>query len=249
MEDFIDFKNKTILITGASAGIGMATAVLLDYLGAKLVLHASKVESIEKLKTVFDPKRHLFFRADFSNPDEIEVLFKEIVLDIKFDGFVNCVGIRSRRPINLIRPSHTIKILNTNVTSFLEMVRIITKKNQYNSGLSIVSISSISSVVGGSSVTIYSASKAAIDASIRCLAKELYKKNIRINSVLSGQINTVSYKELMDSKTDKIDQVLNRQYLGLGDADDVANVILFLLSGKSKFITGKSVPVDGGFLN
>ena len=76
-----------------------------------------------------------------------------------------------------------------------------------------------------------------------------YKKSIRINSVLSGQINTEAYKELMDSKTDKKDQVLDRQYLGLGEVNDVANVILFLLSEKSKFITGSSVPVDGGFLS
>ena len=249
MEDFLEFKNKTILITGASAGIGFSTAVLLESLGANLVLHASKEESIEKLKTVFNSNRHLFFRADFSNPYDIESKFKEIVLGIKFDGYVNCVGIRSRRPINLIKPSHTNQILNTNVTSFLEMVRVITKKKQFNPGLSIVSISSISSTVGGSGVTIYAASKAANDAAIRCLAKELHKKSIRINSVISGQINTEAYKDLMNSKTDKIDQVLDRQYLGLGKPEDVANVILFLLSENSKFITGSSVPADGGFLS
>ena len=84
--------------------------------------------SIKKLKNVFNSKQHLFIRTDFSNPDDIELNFKKIVLDIKFDGYVNCVGIRSRRPINLTRPSNTIKIINTNFTSFLEMVRIITKK-------------------------------------------------------------------------------------------------------------------------
>ena len=249
MNDFLNFKNKTILITGASQGIGFSTAVLLDSLGANLVLHASKEESIKKLKTVFNSNRHLFLRADFSNPYDIESKFKEIVLGIKFDGYVNCVGIRSRRPINLIKPSHTNQILSTNITSFIEMVRLITKKKQFNPGLSIVSISSISSTVGGSGVTIYAASKAAIDAAIRCLAKELHKKSIRINSVISGQINTEAYKDLMNSKTDKIDQVLDRQYLGLGEPKDVANVILFLLSENSKFITGSSVSADGGFLS
>ncbi len=249
MNDFLNFKNKTILITGASQGIGFSTAVLLDSLGANLVLHASKEESIERLKTVFNSNRHLFFRTDFSSPDDIESKFKEIVLDLKFDGYVNCVGMRSRRPINLIKPSHTNQILTTNVTSFLEMVRIITKKNHFNPGLSIISISSISSTVGGSGVSVYAASKAAIDAAIRCLAKELHKKSVRINSVICGQINTEAYKDLMNSKTDKIDQVLERQYLGLGEPEDVANVILFLLSDKSKFITGSTVPVDGGFLN
>ena len=249
MNNFLNFKNKTILITGASAGIGYATAILLDSLDANLILHSSKDENIKKLKKVFNSKRHLFFKVDFSKPDDIQVNFKKILSDVKFDGYVNCVGVRSRRPLNLIRPYHTAQILNTNVTSFIEMVRIITKKNQFNPKLSIVSISSISSLVGGSGVVAYAASKAAVDSAIRCLAKELHKKNIRINSVISGQINTDAYKELMDSKTDKIDPILDRQYLGLGDANDVANVILFLLSEKSKFISGKSIPVDGGFLN
>ena len=249
MVDFLNFKNKTILITGASSGIGLTTANLLNLLGAKLVLHASKDESIEKLKNVFNTKKHLFFQADFSNLGDIESKFKKILSGFKLDGYVNCVGMRSRRPINLIKPSHTNQVLSTNVTSFLEMVRIITKKNSYNSNLSIVSISSISSVVGGPGVSIYAASKAAVDAAIRCLAKELYRKGVRINSVLSGQINTEAYNELMSSKTDKTDKVLELQYLGLGETEDIANIILFLLSPRSKLITGKSLPVDGGFLS
>ena len=249
MDNFLNFKNKRILITGASGGIGYKTAILLDSFGAKLVLHSSKDENIKKLKKVFNSKRHLFLKVDFSKPDDIQLSFKKTLSNVKLDGYVNCVGVRSRRPLNLIKPTHTAQIFNTNVTSFIEIVRIITKKNQFNPKLSIVSISSISSVVGGSGVVAYAASKAAVDAAIRCLAKELHKKNIRINSVIAGQIKTDAYNELIDLKTDKIDPILDRQYLGLGNTNDVANVILFLLSEKSKFISGKSIPVDGGFLN
>ena len=250
MENFLDFKNKTILITGASKGIGKETARLLDELGAKLVLHASKEESIKQLKIDFDSEKHLFFQANFSNPKELEEECNILPWkNIKFDGYVNCVGMRSRKPVNLLKPDHTTEVLNTNVTSFLEMVRLLTKKNQFNAGLSIISVSSVSTFVGGPGVSVYAASKAAVDAAIRCLAKELHKKEIRINSVVAGQINTFAYQELMESKTDSVDPVLERQYLGLGQPADVANVILFLLSNKSSFITGAAVPADGGFLN
>lgn len=243
------FKNKTILITGASLGIGAKTAELLDQVGANLILHASKNDSIEKLKNIFFSDRHSFLQADFSKPEELEESFKKLDLNnLKFDGFINCVGMRSRKPINLLKPSHSIEVLNTNIVSFLEMVRLVTKKNQFNPGCSIVSVSSVASQVGGSGVTVYAASKAAVDAAVRCLAKELYKKEIRINTVVSGQINTEAYKDLMDSKTDEKDPVLERQYLGLGMPKDVAEVILFLLSENSRFITGAAIPADGGFL-
>ena len=250
MQNFLDFKNKTILITGASIGIGKKTAHFLDELGANLVLHASKEESIANLKIAFPAEQHSFFRADFSKPEELEKEFNTLPLkDLKIDGYVNCVGMRSRKPLNLLKPAHTLEVLNTNVASFLEMVRLVTKKNQFNPGLSILSVSSVAALVGGPGVTVYASSKAAVDAAIRCLAKELFKKEIRINSVISGQINTEAYEQLMESKTEQIDPVLERQYLGLGQAADVANIILFMLSEKSRFITGSAIPADGGFLN
>lgn len=238
------------MITGASAGIGKATASLLNTYGAKLILHASKAESIDQLKATFGEERHLYFQADFSIPSEIENDFKKLMqVEVVLDGYVNCVGMRSRKPLNLLKPSHTSEVLNTNVTSFLEMVRLVSKKGNFNSGLSIVSISSISSLVGGPGIAVYAASKAAVDAAIRCLAKELHKKEIRINSIVSGQINTEAYQELMNNKTENSDPVLDRQYLGLGSSIDLANLILFLLSNKSSFITGTAINADGGFLS
>jgi len=139
--------------------------------------------------------------------------------------------------------------MNINFGSFIEMVRCITKKNNFNENLSIVGVSSIASVRGGTSVTAYAASKAAMDGAVRCLAKELAPKKIRVNTVVPAQINTPAYAELMRMNNNAEDQTLVRQYLGLGEAVDVANVIAFLLGENSRFISGSAIPVDGGFLS
>ena len=134
--------------------------------------------------------------------------------------------------------------MDINFVSFVELVRCITKKGNFNRGLSIVAISSISAKTGGVSVTGYAASKAAIEGAVRCLAHELASKGVRLNTVQPGQTLTPAYKELIgDSK----DPVLDRQYLGLAEANDVANTIAFLLDDASRMITGASMPIDCGF--
>lgn len=243
------FKNKTILITGASKGIGFNLAENLDLAGATLILHASSEIGLDRLKHRFTYEGHQFFKADFADVNALETLWQEQVnLENKLDGFVNCVGLRSRRPIHLLKPSHVLEILQANVASFIEMVRLVSKKNGYHAGLSILTISSIAAHSGGPGVTVYAASKAATEAAVRCLAKELFKKEIRINSIVCGQIATEAYKEFMDSKGGEADTILERQYVGLGSNQNITDILLFLLGKESGFITGASIPADGGYL-
>lgn len=249
MQHLISFENKVILITGASAGIGQQTAILLSNLGAKLILLASNEDKLIQTIKLLNGSGHHYFCYDLANLEEIENKIKEIVTVCgKLDGFVNCVGIRSRRPISLLTAKEVRNVMDINFGSFIEITRCITKKNNFNSGLSIVGVSSIASQAGGPSVTAYAASKAAVEAAIRCLAKELAPKGIRLNSVVPSQINTPEYSKLLQMNGG-VDPVLNRQYLGLGETTDVANVIAFLLSPASRFITGTSLPVDGGYLS
>jgi short-subunit dehydrogenase len=153
------FENKYILITGASKGIGFTLAENLDNLGAKLILHASSDAGISKLTDCFSNKGHLIFKANFSEPSTLEAAWQsQINQEIKLDGFVNCVGLRSRRPINLLKSAHVIDILQTNVASFIEMTRLVCRKNGFNPGLSIITISSIAAHSGGPGVTDYAAS-------------------------------------------------------------------------------------------
>jgi NAD(P)-dependent dehydrogenase (short-subunit alcohol dehydrogenase family) len=245
-----DFTDKRILITGAGTGIGKETAKLLSKSGAKVILIDINEDLLKETFSCLTGKGHQFIVYDVSNLDGIEHLIKnKVAAKAGLDGFVNCVGIRSRRPLSMITPKALNEIMNVNFGSFIEFVRWITKKNYFNRGLSIVAISSISSQTGGASVTAYAASKAATDSAIRCLAKELAHKGIRLNSVVPAQINTPAYQDLMKMKGSLKDETLTRQYLGLGEPVDVANAIAFLLSDSSRFITGAAIPVDGGFLS
>ena len=244
----IKFKDKTILITGASSDIGFEIACQLDQLEATLILHASGTNGSNKLREQFGGANHQVFVADFANPEGLGGQVKPVLEGVQLDGYINCVGIRSRRPIKLLKPDHLNQVMTINFGAYIEMIRIVTRKGQYNSKLSILGISSIAAHSGAQGVTAYAASKAAMESATRCLAKELFAKGIRINTIVSGQVNTKAYTELMASRANKEDKVLERQFLGLADPSDLASIALFLLSEQSSLITGSSFPADGGYL-
>jgi len=250
--NFVNFEGKNILISGGAKGIGKETAILLSKLGAKVILVDLFPEELSNVLNILPGDKHSVYQYDLSDSDNIENLIDKIILDNgKLDGFVHCVGVRCRRPLSLLKPKVLNEILNVNFVSFVELTRCITKKANYNLGLSIVGISSISSIVGGKSVTAYASSKAAMDCAVRCLAKELSVKKIRLNTVVPSTINTHVFEEFNNNSNDSEfkDSILQRQYLGIGNPEDVANLIVFLLSSNSSFITGTSIPVDGGYLS
>ena len=141
-----------------------------------------------------------------------------------------------------------IDVFNINYFSFIELVKQYSKR-KYSNGGSIVAVSSISSFVGLKGSSVYCGSKGALDSSIRALALELAAKKIRINSVAPSNIKT----DMLDSVVNIIgkesqDTMVAKQPLGLGYCEDIANAVAFLLCDASRFITGTSLVVDGGYL-
>lgn len=253
MHTVVDLKNKTILVTGASSGIGAGIAELLDKLEAKVVMVARREDKLEQLKNKLKNPQSSYVTADLAELDAIEELVKKIVNDNgPLDGFVHCAGITSSRPLKTIKPDILDKVMKINFYSFVELCRCIAMKKRFSDrGFNIVGISSTSSIQGNASKTAYCASKAAMDAAVRCMAKELSGKGIRANTIAPAFIETEMYKKFLDKGEDSKDAelVMARQYLGLGRVEDVANMAAFLLSDASRFITGSTIGVDGGKLS
>jgi len=248
MKNPLDFTEKNILITGAGSGIGKETAFQLHKAGSKLIILDKDEKALQEVEEVLG-SHVVHYTVDLSDTASLAPLLKTIIAESgPLDGFVQCVGVRSRRPLSLIKPDEVHQIMNINFVAFVELARLITRKGNFNPGLSVVGISSIASIRGGAGVTLYAASKAAMDAAIRCLAKELAPKNIRLNTVMPAQIDTPAFRQLIEMNNNAKDPTLARQYLGLGETIDVATAIMFLLSPASKFISGTALPVDGGFL-
>ena len=248
MYNLVDLTDKNIIITGASSGIGRETAYLLHKLGANVILIARRAEKLQEIKDELGC-RAAAYSFDLSELDKISTEIKRIVSECgQIDGLVHCAGIGTVRPLKMLKPAALNEVMTVNYYSFVEIVRCVTAKKIFNPGLSIVGISSVSSVQGNQSKTAYCASKAAMDASVRCMAKELADKSVRVNTIAPALINTEIYKEFKSSGTDSEDAKIieSRQYMGVGEPIDVANAAAFLLSDAAKYITGIMLLMDGG---
>ena len=248
MNDFLNFQDKHILVDGAGMGMGRETAIQLSKLGAKVSLIDLDNNALQETLSLMTGDSHQAVTCNLGELSAIEGVVKGIVeKNGAIDGFVHCVGLRCKRPLKLVTPEVWQGVFNANLGSFFELLRQITRKRNFNPGLSVVAISSMSAKTGGAGISVYASSKAAIDGAIRSLALELASKKIRINSVMPGQINTPAYAQYL-ATVGGVDKVMERQYLGLGEAEDVVNMILFLLSERSRMITGAAIPLDGGYM-
>ena len=252
MKNLVDLSNKTVLVCGASSGIGRQTAITLSELGARVVLVARREDKLAEALGMLSGEGHLYRVFDLSEANEIEGFIKQLTGDVgALDGVVYCAGISATRPLKMLKPAALKEVMNINFEAFVETVRCSAKKRAFNEGMSIVGISSISSTVGSLGKTAYCASKAAMDAAVRCMAKELAHSKIRVNTVCPGIIETELFEQFKSNAGDSRDaQIkLERQYLGVGQPGDVASTVAFLLSDASRMITGASIGVDGGMLS
>lgn len=253
MMNLVNLSKKKILVVGASSGIGRATAILLSQLGATVILSARREAMLKETLESLEGQGHKYYLLDVEKTDSVEMLIKKIVEENgALDGLAYCAGITDTRPLSMTKSVDFDKVLKVNLYGFVETVRACSKKGRFCPGMSIVGVSSVASLIGNKGRVAYSASKAGMDAAVRCAAKELAVKEIRINTVMPGSVETEMLR--MSREMGGQISVVNservpRQYLGDIQPVDVAEAIAFLLSSASMFMTGVSIPVDGGFLS
>ncbi len=252
MEVKYDFAEKHFLVTGASSGIGRATAVLLGQCGAKVSVVARREDMLKETISLMPNNNHKAYICDLCKTEEIENLMKEIVLkNGALSGLVYCAGVAPSRPLKMTQKKDMDIAMTVNFYSFVEFMRCISKKNNYAENASCIAISSISSVVGYKGKIAYCSSKAALDAAVRCMAQELADRNIRVNTIQPAWVDTYLYRRYMENWGDNAatSEMTGKELLGITSPDEIASMAAYLLSDASKTITGSAVRIDSGYLS
>ena len=240
-------KGKTIIVTGASSGIGRQCAIDCSRSGANVIMIARDEQRLEETKSLLSEGNHVVIAQDIN---DLPLDFVErIVLDNgHIDGFIHCAGSEKTLPLKFLKQEDYWQIIQINALSGFEIVRQLSQKRYLSDGASIVFISSISALIARVGLTAYAASKGAILSAVRVMALELAKRNIRVNAISPGTILTPMMQNALDSLSDE--QRLKRTEgfpLGLGETSDISYACIYLLSDAARWVTGQNLIIDGGY--
>ena len=239
-----NLKDKNIIVTGASGGIGNSIVKKLNESGANILASGTRVEKLEELKKNFENIKILKF--DISQSDKIEGFIENATNELggSLDGIINNAGITQDNLAIRMSLDEWQKVININLTSTFLMSKFAIKKMLKNKSGKIVNITSVVGHTGNLGQANYTASKAGIVAMSKSLAIEYAKKNINVNCISPGFIKTA----MTDKINDKFKEVIVSKIPSarLGEPDDIANAVLFLSSDQSDYINGETIHVNGG---
>ena len=242
-------KDKTILITGASSGIGRATAIECSKLGATVVITGRNEnrlrETFQVLDSSFD-QHHISIVADLSTEEGVTKLVDQVP---QLDGVSSNAGVAMTQLIKFIKQETLLDVWNSNTVSHVNLAKLLFKKKKLNQAASYVFTASVGGTTSfGPGNSIYGMSKAAINSFMHFCAIEFAARSIRCNSVSPGMIVTPMTQDsntfTKEDYEKDAEKYLMKRY---GRPEEVARTIIFLLSDASSFITGQTIIIDGGF--
>lgn len=237
-------KSKRILITGASSGIGQSTAVECSKLGADIILTARNEERLQMTLSSLVGVNNKYFVAELTDVELVANLVTSLPL---LDGVVLCVGKGLTLPFSFCTQDKYKDLFGVNFFAPVELLRLLVKKKKLAPNSSVVFVSSVAGIesfnVGNG---VYGATKAALNATMQFCAKELAPKNIRVNSVCPGMVNTQLVKSTPFTEEQHQKNLEKYAIKRYGEPEEIAHGIIYLLSDAASWVTGHSLFIDGG---
>ena len=245
-----DLSGKTILVTGASSGIGRAICVACGLAGARIVMVARNVERLAETRNMCAGDGHEIRVLDLEDLDAIPRCVRDVCKEVgPLSGLVHSAGLHQPCPLRAIRSKHLLAIFSVNSAAGVMLVKGLATKGNCGPNSSVVLISSVLGHAGQPGAIGYCMSKGALEAAVRAMALELADGGIRVNAIAPAVIETPMSVEFFKSLGAELSERIRAKHpCGLGQPSDVANTACFLLSDASRYITGVSLPVDGGYL-
>lgn len=237
---------KTILVTGASSGIGRQTAIECAAMGAKVMLIARNEEKLNSVLKELAGEGHQVMRCDLLNAEQTTALVNSIAA---IDGVVHCAGLVKPFPVSFLSREKIDETLHSNFYTVVELTTALFKAKKINKQAAFVFLSSISGQHPHKGGSMYAASKAAVEAFCKTVALEYAAKGIRANCVSPAMVKTPMFDDAVSGmSTQSMEEHVAKYPLGVGYPEDVARAVVFLLSPASRWITGTNLVMDGGLL-
>lgn len=237
-------EGRTILVTGASSGIGRGICIDCAKMGAKVHLMARNEERLKETLSQMEGEGHEIHIADLCSTEDINALVDSLPV---IDGVVLCAGIIKTMPVKNISVDAMTEIFNANIMGDIKICSCLLKKKKLNHGGSVVFISSVSTFNVKVGNSLYSATKGAVNSFAKAMALEVSKQNMRVNCIQPGFVPS----SILSSGAIEEDAFLKfyaeRHPLGFGTPTDIANCCIYLLSDASRWVTGSIFTIDGGY--
>lgn len=235
---------KTVLVTGASSGIGRATSVACARLGAKLVCVGRNEARLQETMSMLPGEGHVATVAELTNGDDVKKLVEGCP---ELNGAALCAGKGLTLPFAFCTREKYNDLFDVNYFATVELLRLLIKRKKLVRGASVVLVASIGGISGFSpGNAVYGATKAALASTMKFCAKEFAPKLIRVNSVNPGMINTPFIHRGTLTEAQFAADALTYPLKRYGEPDDIANGIVYLLSDASSWVTGHELVIDGG---